>query len=321
MTPLPAKHKSESVLPRFKRALIHLRNGTLLNRLQQEWRQFITRKRLKWWESQVDKREHFETIIQRGVQMRLYFDSQLSRAVFCSRFEWQEQDFLNAFLKPGDVFVDVGANIGLFTLIAAHRVENTGHVYAFEPCSKTHCRLLENVQLNQFTNVSTHQLALSNCSDQREMTISRDGFDAWNSLAQPIAGKSFATEKVQCTTWDDFAQENDLVGRVTMVKIDVEGWEKHVLKGGAEALSRADAPVLQVEFTEQAALSAGSSCEELYHLLEDLGYHMFVYDALSKVLVPDPLRKSYPYLNLIAAKQPESVVTRLRRPTIERWFG
>lgn len=306
---------------RVRRGLAHLRNGTLLNRLQQEWRQFITHKRLKWWESQVDKREHFETTIQRGVQIRLYFDSQLSRAIFCNRFEWQERDFLNAFLRPGDVFVDVGANIGLFTLIAAHCVGHEGHVYAFEPCSETHRRLVENVRLNQFSNVSTYQLALSNRSEQLDMTISRDGFDAWNSLAQPTAGESFAAEKVQCTTWDNFAQANDLVGRVTMIKIDVEGWEKHVLKGGEKALSRTDAPVLQVEFTEQAALSAGSSCKELYHLLEELGYQMFVYNAESRALVPDPVRESYPYLNLIAVKQPESVTSRLQRPAIERPFG
>lgn len=302
------------------RGLIHLRNGTLLRRLQQEWRQYIMRKRLECWEAQVGKKEHFAITLQRGVQMRLYFDDQLSRAIAYNQFERQEQDFLNAFLRPGDIFVDVGANIGLFTLIAASRVENTGRVYAFEPCSDTHRRLVENVQLNQFGNVSTYQLALSSCSEQLEMTISRDGFGAWNSLARPIAGELFAIEKVQCTTWDDFARKNDLIGQVTMIKIDVEGWEKHVLKGGTEILSRADAPVLQVEFTEQAALSAGSSCKELYHLLEELGYQMFVYNATSRTLVPDPVRESYPYLNLIAVKQLESVITRLRRPTIKRGF-
>lgn len=298
-------------MTRFRRGLAHLRKGTLLDRLQQEWRQYVTRRRLAWWESRAEKREHFETTIQRGVRMRLYFDSQLSKAIFCHRFEWQERDFLNAFLKPGDVFVDVGANIGLFTLIAAHCVGHEGHVYAFEPCSETHRRLGENVRLNQFTNVSTYQLALSNRSEQLEMTISRDGFDAWNSLAQPIAGESFAAEKVQCTTWDNFAQENDLVGRVTMIKIDVEGWEKHVLEGGTETLSRADAPVLQVEFTEQAALSAGSSCAELYRLLERLGYQMFTYDTKSGRIIPHALCKSYRYLNVIAAKKPARVLKKL----------
>lgn len=300
-----------TILPRLHRGLIHLYNGTLLDRLQRERRQYVTRKRMEWWESQTSKREHFETTIQHGVQMRLYFDSQLSKSIFCGRFEWQERKFLNAFLRAGDVFVDVGANIGLYTLIAAHCVGNTGQVFAFEPCAETYRRLEGNVQLNQFTNVSVYQLALSNCLGQLEMMISQDGFDAWNSLAKPIAGDGYVTERVDCTTWDDFARENELIGHVTMMKIDVEGWEAFVLKGGVKVLSRADAPVLQVEFTEQAALSAGSSCKELYHLLEDLGYQMFVYDVKSKRLIPDPLRKSYPYLNLIATKQPESVMARL----------
>lgn len=309
-----------TILPKLHRGLVHLYNGTLLDRLQRERRQYVTRKRMEWWESQTSKREHFETTIQHGVQMRLYFDSQLSKSIFCGRFEWQEREFLNAFLRPEDIFVDVGANIGLFTLIAARCVGNAGHVYAFEPSPETYRRLVENVQLNQFANISVYQLALSNRPDQLEMMISKDGFDAWNSLAKPIAGNTFVTENVNCVTWNDFALENDLVGRVTMIKIDVEGWEKYVLEGGAKTLSRADAPILQVEFTEPAALSAGSSCEELYHLLQDFGYQMFVYDMKAKKLIPDPLRDSYPYLNLIATKQPEMVVDRLRNHSNRNWF-
>lgn len=304
----------------LSRGLVHLYEGTLLDRLRQEWRQHAKRKRVVWWESQIGKREHFETMIQRGVRIRLYYDNQLSKLIYCHDFEWQQRKFLNFFLRPGDVFVDIGASIGLFTLIAAHCVGNTGRVYAFEPCSRTYHRLLASVQLNRLVNVSCYQLALSDRITQLDMIISLDGFDAWNSLAQPVAGESFAVETVNCTTWDSFVQEQNLVGRVTMMKIDVEGWETRVLLGGSETLSRMDAPILQVEFTEQAAQAAGSSCAELYHLLEELGYQMFVYDAKSRRLVPDPLREEYPYLNLIAVKRPEEVVSRLKKRSILHWL-
>ena len=300
-------------MSRIYRTLVHLHEGTLINRLKVKSREYIRNRRRIWWESQIGKREHIKTKIQPGVRMRLYFDSKLSQLIYCEDFGWQERQFLNAFLMPGDVFVDVGANIGLFTLIAANIVGNTGHVYAFEPCAKTYKRLLANVQLNRLTNVSCYQLALSDEETQTDMAISLDGYDAWNSLAQPIAGNSFIVEKINCTTWNKFAQENNLVGRVTMMKIDVEGWELHVLKGGYDTLSRTDAPILQVEFTEEASKSAGSSCAELYHMLEELGYQMFIYDAKLKRLIPDPIREAYPYLNLIATKQPEQIYSRLRK--------
>lgn len=305
---------------RLSHCLAHLRKGTLLGRLRWEWRQYIKRKRLAWWDCQIGKREDVESKVQPGIRIRLYFDSRLSQSIYCGDFEWRERQFLSAFLRPGDVFVDIGANIGLYTLIAAHRVGSTGHVYALEPCSKAYQRLLANVQLNHLTNVSCYQLALSDRVAQLDMTISLDGFDAWNSLAQPIRGNSFAVETVNAVTWDDFAQEHNLVGCVTMMKIDVEGWESRVLSGGYQVLSQTDAPVLQVEFTEQAGQSAGSSCVKLYHLLEELGYQMFVYDAKSKRLVRDPLRANYSYLNLIAAKRPEQVVPRLENHSRLRWL-
>lgn len=298
------------------RGLVHLRRGTVLERIRSEWREYTSRKRTGWWQSQKGIREQTEVSIQPGVRMRLYFDSRLSQLIYCDDFERQQREFLNAFLRQGEVFVDIGANIGLFTLIAAYRVGSTGRVYAFEPCSTAHRRLLANVQLNRLDNVSCHQSALSDLVGQLNMTVSLDGFDAWNSFAQPIAGHSFAVETVNCTTWDNFVQGHNLAGRVTMMKIDVEGWEGRVLSGAYEALAGTDGPVLQVEFADQAAQSAGSSCARLYDSLRGLGHQMFTYDAKSRELVHDPLRESYSYLNLIAVKQPERIVARLKKRSI-----
>jgi FkbM family methyltransferase len=253
--------------------------------------------------------------------MRLYFDSHLAKRIYSEYFEWAELQFLNAFLRSGDLFVDIGANTGLYTLIAAHRVGDGGCVYAFEPCSTTHQRLLANVQLNRLTNVNCHQLALSDREGMTEMNVSMNGFDAQNSLSQPTVEGTFAAETVSCTTWDSFVEEHNLAGRVAMMKIDVEGWESRVLHGAHKVLSRADAPVLQVEFFDQASQSAGSSCEELYYLLEELGYQMYVYDAKSKKTVRDLLRESYPSpINLFAARYTEQVEARLENRSRVPWL-
>lgn len=300
----------------ISRGLFHLRNGTLMERLKKEWREYIRKRRRTWWDSQISKREDLLINIQSNVRIKLYFDSKLSQLIYCEDFEWQERKFINAFLRPGDIFVDIGANIGLFTVIAANIVGNSGHVYAFEPCSRTYQRLLANTQLNHLNNVSCYQLALSDEETQTNMTISLDGYDAWNSLARPIAGEQFAVERVDCTTWNKFVRKNSLFGRIKLMKIDVEGWETHVLGGGYEVFSRQDAPVLLVEFTEEASKSAGSSCKVLYRMLEELGYKMFIYDAKLKRLVSDPLRKTYPYINLIVTKRPEEIYIRINEKNL-----
>jgi FkbM family methyltransferase len=301
----------------IQKSLAHIRNGTVLERIQWEWNKFNKHRRTLLWNSMIDKQRCFETRIQHGVKMRLYPDSRLSELIYCNDFELAERYFLNAFLKKGDVFVDVGANIGLFTIIAAYRVGKFGKIYSFEPTLETYNRLNENIKLNNFNNVYSYQIALSDIESEKLFFQSMDGYDAWNSLAQPIAGQVFVKQTVQCKRLDDFAGTNNFKDNITMIKIDVEGWETNVIKGAVQILSRKNAPVLLIEFTDEAAKSAGSSCKKLYQLLKTFGYQMYSYDHNLNNLIPDPLRKNYPYVNLIATKNSNYVQNRLK--TIPFW--
>jgi FkbM family methyltransferase len=290
--------------------LARLRRHTLRERLQWRWKKLVRLSRLAWWRSQAGKQQ-VDVYIQEGSQIRLYPGSFLSQFIVCEEYEMSERSFLKDFLRPGDIFVDVGANIGLFTIIASRYVGARGHVYAFEPCAETHRRLLENVRLNGLMNVSCFQAALSDHYERLDMTVSLDGFDVCNSLAQPAFGRLFASESVDCVAWDEFASEHGIAGRVSMMKIDVEGWEAHVIDGAVRTFSREDAPILQVEFNDLTAMPAGSSGRKLYDALESLGYKMFTYDARNRTLIPEPPRDSYPLMNLIAAKRPDYIVARL----------
>lgn len=297
----------------INRFFLHLYQGNLPRRIKEEWHEHIRNRRRNWWDNQKDKKGYFTFTLQRKIKINLYFDSVLCRLIYCDNFEWCERRFINSYLRQGDIFIDVGANIGLFTLIASRRVGESGKVFAFEPCAKTHGRLVRNVGLNRMNNVTCLQMALSDRCEQIPMNSSLDGYEALNSMAPPIGGDAFTTEMVNAITWDDFIREHDLLGRIKMMKIDVEGWESHVLSGGTEAFSMQDEPVLQVEFTEQASQSAGTSCKELYHQLEELGYRMYFYDGKSKRIIPDPIRESYPWVNLLAVKNPDDIYFRLNK--------
>ncbi len=298
---------------RLKRVITHLYKGTLIDRILELWQISLNRRRALWWQKQLGKRESFSFKLQPGLKMILYFDSRLCQEIYCGQFEKAERQFLNLYLKPNDIFVDVGANIGLFTLIASKKVGAKGQIYSFEPCAHTFSRLEENIHLNRLTNVQCYQVALSDVSGSSKMKISLDGYDAWNSFVKPTAGNRFSIETVRTITWDDFMKQRKLEGKVALMKIDVEGWESHVLNGGRLFFSRPDAPVLQIEFNEKATQASGTSCESLYRQLEDFGYRMYIYDEKTNQIIPDPLRKSYPYINLFAIKNIQQVHLRLKK--------
>ena len=249
--------------------------------------------------------------IGRGLRMRLHGDSLLCEMLYAGSFEVETRGFFEAFLREGDCFLDVGANVGLYTLVAARIIGRTGHVHAFEPCTTTFARLRENVRLNRLDNVSCHQVALSHENACAELTLAKDGFDAWNSLGRPYMGEAAGRETVTTVTLDAFVREHGLAGRVTAIKIDVEGWENQVLAGAEELLAADDAPILCIEFTEEAAQLSDSSCAALYERLERLGYRMYSVGPKRDDLQPFPARADFPNVNLLATKDLAAVQARL----------
>jgi FkbM family methyltransferase len=246
-----------------------------------------------------------------GVRMKLYGDSLLCEMLYFGDFEPDTRSFFDAWLRPGDTFLDVGANVGLYALAAARRVGPRGHVHAFEPCTQTFERLNENVSLNRLNNVACHRVALSDENARAELALANGGFDAWNSLGKPYMGETTGCETVTTVTLDSFIREQGITGRNCAVKIDVEGWESQVLAGAEQFLSGRDAPILCVEFTEEAATLAGSSCTELYRTLERLGYGMFNVSAVAEEIQPFAFRETFPNVNLLATRNVAAVRERL----------
>jgi FkbM family methyltransferase len=239
--------------------------------------------------------------LETGATLRLYGDDYLCRDIFIYRFEGNERDFVIGYLAPGDIFIDVGANIGLFTLLGADVVGPTGKVYAFEPTATTYARLCDNVARNRLQHVECVPMALSDQDETRVMTVSVEGFAAWNSLAQPGVESRCVQEQVRCCRWDSFVAQHALTGKVALMKIDIEGWEFTMVQGAQATLQRADAPDLLVEFATQNAQSAGTTCVALYNLLLTLGYGLYQIDAGQRKLAP-AVAQEYLYENLLATK-------------------
>lgn len=153
--------------------------------------------------------------------------------------------FVTRVLRPGDVFVDVGAYIGLYSLPAAKIVGAKGRVIAFEPYPGSRDLLDANVALNSVAGiVRVESCAIGDETGTRELRAA--GVCSINTLT-PSTVKAFAedqpvsTLEVSVTTLDLYCQQRQIVP--TFVKIDVEGWELHVLRG-MERVLRSEAVVV-----------------------------------------------------------------------------
>ena len=208
------------------------------------------------------------------------FDGFVSFGVLHGNWENPEADFMLSWLKPGDGVIDAGANIGVFTLQAARAVGPTGKVHAFEPMKTTFGMLARSVQVNDFDD---------RCALYNEGLGAAEGDGAFHmSMHLTNPGSSYITmdnggrhaagpvgEHIHIRPIDSIAYAQ----RIRFVKIDVEGFEPHVIRGAARTLTE-HAPVILTEFFPRALRAIGGVTGPDYvAMLEKLGYRMSVFTA------------------------------------------
>lgn len=192
------------------------------------------------------------------------------RAKACHREPWTV-DWLETEVRAGDTVYDVGANVGVFSLIGATLLHGDGVVVAFEPGYSTYARLCENIALNGLeSSIVPVPIALSSASGLQAFTYrSRDpgqsrhefSADPWTPAAS--ASRKRYTQPMVAVRLDDVVSLLHLPAP-NLVKLDVDGAELHVLRGGRRALAAAECRSVFVEIDDTLT-------EEVVPLLESYG--------------------------------------------------
>lgn len=150
-------------------------------------------------------------------------------------------------LQEGDTFWDVGAHIGMMSLLAAQRVGPTGVVHAFEPMSLTRERLRRSTEANGFHNIRIHGEAVGDSIGEKALYAHPQSVKtSLHHSCERAQG-----EQVTCVTLDDLCER---IGVPHLIKIDAEGAELEVLAGGVKMLNQHPIVRCIVEFTDQARL-------------------------------------------------------------------
>lgn len=186
-------------------------------------------------------------------------------------YELGVQHSLSSLLEPGDRFVDIGANIGMITLHAAALVTETGEVECFEPNPECVATITENIKINDIRHVRIHPVGLSDSKGvlRLHLTSAHTGTATFADVDKYELVKVF---EVQVLVGDDILLKNPKP--VRLVKIDVEGFELHVLRGLKRTLDTFR-PLLITEFVEEHFNRAGTSCDEIEQFLRSNGYRPY----------------------------------------------
>jgi len=174
-------------------------------------------------------------------------------------------------ITPGAVVLDVGANIGEYTLLAALATGPTGYVFAVEPNEELHERIHRNLELNVISNVQVLPVAFGSSERQGTLTVPLDAAALGTLRSDLAAGQPGIQYEVRIQRLDDTVSDEDR-RRLAVMKVDVEGWELEVFQGGRETLAQAKPVVLYECGADQFETQGARALTRSMAFLEELGY-------------------------------------------------
>lgn len=235
-----------------------------------------------------------ETVVRRYLNawLRDHPRQAVARACFGSRFHTDTRDLIQRYiytfgmweppltrwlqhtLRPGDTFVDVGANIGYYSLLASSLVKESGRVVAVEASPDFHRALRANLVLNQVHNVRAVNEAVSDRAEMLHFTLASSTNLGANSIV-PYAGRAESHTDVPARALPDILTSTELT-TARVIKVDVEGAEGAVLRGLIPSLERLRPDVeLAIEITPQRLEELGDTAEQLLAALFAHGFHPY----------------------------------------------
>jgi len=248
--------------------------------------------------------------LEPGVLVHAELDDYMVRAAFLGDFTSEPAFRLSrSLLRPGDVVLDVGANVGLWAMGAARLTGAHGRVVAFEPVPATVYRLRRNIQANR-VHVEVEQVALHDASGPLTIFGATHGNSGGAGLLRRNGVDRPLT--VQGTRLDDYVIEKGIRG-IDFLKIDVEGAESIVLRGAGSLLEEPGAPIVLFEVNPEASQGLGLAHDAAARVLVAAGYRLYqpTDDGLREMTeVP---RQA---MDLVACKQPhlERLMTATQAP-------
>jgi len=218
-------------------------------------------------------------------------------------------EVVKQLLQEGMVAVDIGANIGYYSLLAASLVGKTGKVYAFEPEPQNYTLLIRNVNANGYTNIEAHQKAVSHSAGKMALYL---GTQSGTHSLFGVRGTTTQSVMVDLVSLDEFFKER--TKNVDIIKVDVQGAEMDVLTGMQNVIKGNDHLILLTEFEPDLA-HTGFTVKEYWDKLIESGFrYIYIINEQERKLEltnfqysMDFCKKPIDSVNLLCSKDPVNI--------------
>ncbi len=192
-----------------------------------------------------------------------------------------ETEVFKKYLKKSGLVVDVGANIGYYTLLASRALESNGHVVAFEPASKNFNLLKKNVEENSLSNVKIEKKAVGSKTGKASIYLNPENCGG-NRIYK--SGERWKKESIETVTLDNYFSNTK--ESIDLLKIDIEGYELKAMQGAKELLDQRRIKVIMSELWPKGLQLAGDGWQEYIKYLRLHGFKLFCISDNNRNLTP-----------------------------------
>lgn len=203
------------------------------------------------------------------------------KILYLRRYESDETEFFNKVIKPGDICLDIGGNIGYYSINFSRFSSSSGKVYVFEPVERNELVIRLACKLNNLNNIEVIRSAVSDCNGDVLLNIPEND-SAYAYLAD---NSGLGSVSVSCITLDKFIATKN-IKKVSVLKIDVEGAEYKVLKGAKALLSDLEARpnVVMVELASHYLERFQATVSQVIEYMSSFGYEPYYATRNGKLL-------------------------------------
>lgn len=204
-------------------------------------------------------------------------------------FEKFETELVKKEIKNGDIVLDIGANIGYFSLVFSQVVGTNGRVFAFEPDPNNFALLKKNVEINNLKNVALNQKAVSDVSKSLPLYLCEYNHAQHRIYPSPRCNE---TVMVDAITIDEYLAGTEFYNRINFVKMDVEGAEYNVIEGMKKTLKSNPNLKILCEFSPKQIREHGLKPENILDQLLKHSFKIYPITTAGKKIIPIDYSKS-----------------------------